>query len=114
MPFVELSSFLPGIIRHCLGESDETSYMVLRTMIARYRNGWLGLRERIGARVPGSDLSLLEYSVATLAVYGWTNREVSWFLGIAENTVKHYLSNAYRKLEVKNRGELVAKFRPKR
>ncbi|MBE6471152.1 MAG: hypothetical protein E7000_05515 [Coriobacteriaceae bacterium] len=106
MPFVELSAFMPGLIRHCLHGKDEASYLELRSMIRAQRAGWHALRERLHLPVLGAKLSILEYCSVALVIWGWSNRETARFLGVAENTVKHYLTNAYQKLGVKNRGEL--------
>lgn len=37
---------------------------------------------------------------------GWTNKEISAHLGISVNTVKHYLTDIFSKLNVKKRDEL--------
>ena len=37
---------------------------------------------------------------------GWSNKEISASLGIAVNTVKHYLTDIFSKLKVNKRSEL--------
>lgn len=37
---------------------------------------------------------------------GWTNKEIGEHLGISINTVKHYLTDIFCKLNVKKRDEL--------
>ena len=106
-PFVEMSACMPGLARRCLHGEDESSFVLLRTLVMRYRKGWHDLRARAGRPVIGESLSILEYTCATLAVWGWQNRETAQFLKLSENTVKHYLTNAYQKLGVKNRGQLM-------
>jgi two-component system nitrate/nitrite response regulator NarL len=48
-------------------------------------------------------LSSREREVAEWAAAGARNKEIAWKLGICEGTVKLHLSNAYRKLKVRNR-----------
>lgn len=107
MPFIEMSMLVPGLVRHCLHDVDEPSYLMLRALVQRYRKGWHGLRVQYGASSPCESLSVLEYAVGMLAVWGWRNREIALYLRVTENTVKHYLTNVYQKLDVKNRSQLV-------
>jgi DNA-binding NarL/FixJ family response regulator len=51
----------------------------------------------------GSVLTAREGEVAQWAAAGARNKEIAWQLGICEGTVKLHLSNAYRKLKVRNR-----------
>ena len=51
-------------------------------------------------------LTTMEFSIAMLAGEGWTNKEISAHLGISVNTVKHYLTDIFSKLNVKKRDEL--------
>jgi DNA-binding NarL/FixJ family response regulator len=48
-------------------------------------------------------LSPREREVSEWAAAGARNKEIAWKLGICEGTVKLHLSNAYRKLKVRNR-----------
>ena len=48
----------------------------------------------------------MEFSIAMLASGGWTNKEIGEHLGISINTVKHYLTDIFCKLNVKKRDEL--------
>ena len=47
-----------------------------------------------------------EEAVAKLAALGLKTEEVGECLSISRNTVKYHLSNAYKKLGIKNRVEL--------
>ena len=105
-PFVELAPVTPGLARHCLMDGRPEAYRIMRSMGVGQRAGWHQLRERLGNPAPGDMISALEYSAGALAIWGWPNREIASFLGISDNTVKHYLSNVYQKLGVGSRGEL--------
>ena len=52
------------------------------------------------------ELATMEFSIAMLASGGWTNKEIGEHLGISINTVKHYLTDIFCKLNVKKRDEL--------
>lgn len=109
-PFVEMNACVPGLARHCLRGKNEAMYKVLRSMICRHREGWHGLRSKRRHPVQGDNLSALEYSTTALVAWGWTNREIANYMGISENTVKHYLTNSYQKLGLKNRGQIIQAF----
>ena len=105
-PFVEMSSAIPGLLRRHLDECDEQDRLFLRTTVARYRKSWHYLRARCHRPVAGEGLSIMEYTVSAMAVWGWSNRDIASFLELSENTVKHYLTGAYQVLGVKSRREL--------
>ena len=55
----------------------------------------------------GEPLSRREWEVACLAVSGLTNRQIAHELRLAEATVKRHLANAYPKLGVGSRAEML-------
>ncbi|MBD0379511.1 helix-turn-helix transcriptional regulator [Paenibacillus sp. WST5] len=55
-------------------------------------------------------LSDREKEVVELLVKGYTNLEIAGSLYISEITVKKHLSNIFRKLDVKNRTQLINKY----
>ncbi|UOQ48468.1 response regulator transcription factor [Gracilibacillus caseinilyticus] len=54
-----------------------------------------------------NDLNNRELEIIQLMKKGWTNRMIADQLGISEGTVKNYLSIIYKKLNIKNRVELL-------
>ena len=48
----------------------------------------------------------MEFSIDHAGKWGWTNKEIGEHLGISINTVKHYLTDIFCKLNVKKRDEL--------
>ena len=58
-------------------------------------------------RVDLSALTAQELSVARMAAQGLTNRQVATALFVSVRTVEFHLSNAYRKLQVNRRAQLV-------
>jgi LuxR family maltose regulon positive regulatory protein len=52
-------------------------------------------------------LSAREQQVTALVKQGLANKEIAYRMGIAEGTVKIYLSKVFRKLHVSSRCELI-------
>jgi DNA-binding CsgD family transcriptional regulator len=67
-----------------------------------------GARPRRAARSGRAALTATEERVARMAAHGPTNREIAQALFVTEKTVEAHLSNAYRKLGIRARGELAA------
>jgi DNA-binding CsgD family transcriptional regulator len=66
---------------------------------------------RIGGRAPSrGHLTESERRIAGLVAEGHTNREVAAALFVTEHTVEGTLTRVYRKLGVRSRGELAARF----
>ena len=51
-----------------------------------------------------------EAEVVRWVLEGWSNKQVSELLCIAEKTVKFHLTNVYKKLKITKRAELIWKF----
>ena len=106
------------IVHYDYGDFKPTPYFVLDTrgeklleyldrMIASF-----GLAPETESEKP-QELSLLsrrERDVAELAVKGLTNLEISDKLYLSEATVKKHLVNIYKKLQIKNRMQLVHRY----
>ena len=56
---------------------------------------------------PISTLSAREYEVAGLVALGYSNKLIAYELGLQTSTVSSYLTNAFRKLGVSSRVDLV-------
>lgn len=63
-------------------------------------------QEREAAPAQADLLSEAERRVASLAAYGYTNREISARLYVATSTVEQHLTRAYRKLHITRRQDL--------
>jgi DNA-binding NarL/FixJ family response regulator len=64
--------------------------------------------DSIEAAETKSSLSNREIEIAGLITEGYTNKEIAQKLFIAENTVKVHVKNILKKLELRNRQQLVA------
>ncbi len=66
--------------------------------------------ERAGGYPAGNELTSSEQRVATLAAAGLTTREIAAQLFMSPKTVEAHLANTYRKLGIRSRAELGARF----
>jgi len=55
------------------------------------------------------NFSRREMQVVKYVIKGFSNKEIASALGLSEDTVKEYLSNAFRKAGVNNRTALAVK-----
>lgn len=89
-----------------LRSRDPEAYQRITEGVISFSRGWMALHNPENRRKVTGELSTMEFSIAMLASGGWTNKEIGEHLGISINTVKHYLTDIFCKLNVKKRDEL--------
>ena len=72
----------------------------------RFSSGWRRVHNPITGHDVADDLTTTEFAVCMLAARGWTTREIAGHLNISANTAKRHISEAMKKLKVKNRKNL--------
>ena len=72
----------------------------------RFSSGWRRVHNPMTGHDVADDLTTTEFAIAMLAARGWTTWEIAKHLNISANTVKTHVSEAMRKLHVKNRKDL--------
>ena len=72
----------------------------------RFSSGWRRVHNPITGHDVADDLTTTEFAIAMLAARGWTTREIASHLNISANTAKRHISEAMKKLKVKNRKDL--------
>ena len=105
-PFIEHHGLLRGLIEACIRNRDPEAYQRITEGVIFFSRGWMALHNPENRRKVTGELSTMEFSIAMLASGGWTNKEIGEHLGISINTVKHYLTDIFCKLNVKKRDEL--------
>lgn len=105
-PFIEHHGLLRGLIEACIRNRDPEAYQRITEGVISFSRGWMALHNSENRRKVTGELSTMEFSIAMLASGGWTNKEIGEHLGISINTVKHYLTDIFCKLNVKKRDEL--------
>ena len=105
-PFIEHHGLLRGLIEAWIRNRDPEAYQRITEGVISFSRGWMALHNPENRRKVTGELSTMEFSIAMLASGGWTNKEIGEHLGISINTVKHYLTDIFCKLNVKKRDEL--------
>lgn len=105
-PFIEHHGLLRGLIEACIRKSDPDAYRRITEGVLSFSRGWMTIHNPETEWKVTNELSTMEFSIAMLASGGWTNKEIAEHIGISVNTVKHYLTNIFCKLNVKKRDEL--------
>ncbi len=72
----------------------------------RFSSGWRRVHNPITGHDVADDLTTTEFAIAMLAARGWTTQEIARHLNISANTAKRHISEAMKKLKVKNRKDL--------
>lgn len=72
----------------------------------RFSSGWRRVHNPITGHDVADDLTTTEFAIAMLAARGWTTQEIAQHLNISANTAKRHISEAMKKLKVKNRKDL--------
>ena len=105
-PFIEHHGLLRGLIEACIRNRDPEAYQRITEGVIFSAGAWMALHNPENRRKVTGELSTMEFSIAMLASGGWSNKEIGEHLGISINTVKHYLTDIFCKLNVKKRDEL--------
>lgn len=105
-PFIEHHGLLRGLVEACIRNRDPEAYQRITKGVISFSRGWMALHNPENRRKVTGELSTMEFSIAMLASGGWSNKEIGEHLGISINTVKHYLTDIFCKLNVKKRDEL--------
>lgn len=105
-PFIEHHGLLRGLIEACIRKSDPEAYRRITDGVISFSRGWMAIHNPETQKKVTNELSTMEFSIAMLASGGWTNKEIAEHLGLSVNTVKHYLTDIFCKLNVKKRDEL--------
>lgn len=72
----------------------------------RFSSGWRRVHNPVTGHDVADDLTTTEFAIAMLAARNWTTQEIAEHLDISANTVKTHVSEAMRKLHIKNRKDL--------
>lgn len=105
-PFIEHHGVLRGLIEVCIRKTDADVYKRIIEGVMSFSRGWMEIHNTKAKRKVTNELSAMEFSIAMMASDGWTNKEIASYMEISVNTVKHYLTDIFSKLNVKKREEL--------
>lgn len=131
-PEMELAVLAQGVVACCSPDMPEAECRQILEVVSK-KGAWLsssGIRALVyrlqnlsrqqhtphnagegGGESPGQNTDSLtrrEQEIARLVLSGKSNREIAEHLGIAERTIKAHLTAIFRKLDVKNRAQMMA------
>lgn len=102
----EHHGLLQGLIETCLKDDFPEDYERIIAITYRFSYGWRRIHNPDTQEVVADNLTTTEFTIAMLANRGWTNVEISEYLGISERTVKQRLTDIFNKLNIDNRKQL--------
>lgn len=104
--FGEHHGLLCGTLEAVIKKDWPEDFRRIIAITYRFSEGWRKVHNPITGHDVSDNLTTTEFAAAMLAARGWTNQEISAHMNISVNTVKHYVSIAMQKLNVKHRQEL--------
>lgn len=105
-PFIEHHGLFQGLIEVCIRKNDPDAYKRITDGVLSFSRGWMAVHNPETKNKVTDELTVMEFSIAMQASGGWTNKEIAAHMGISVNTVKHYLTDIFCKLDIKKREEL--------
>ncbi len=105
-PFIEHHGLLQGLLEATIRKSNPKLYKRISQSSIAFSRGWMTIHNHESKSHVTDALTTMEFSIAMLACRNWSNQEIGDYLGISLNTVKHYLSDIFMKLDVSKRDKL--------
>lgn len=104
--FGEHHGLLGGMLEAVIKQKWPQDFKRIISITYRFSKGWRKVHNPVTGHEVADNLTTTEFAAAMLAARGWTNREIGEHMNISANTVKHYISSALQKLNIKHRQEL--------
>lgn len=105
-PFIEHHGLLQGVLEACVRKSEPQLYRRLVKGVLSFSRGWIKLHNPSTDNKVTELLTPMEFSIAMLACRGWSNQEIGEMMELSLNTVKHYMTVIFEKLDLKKREQL--------
>lgn len=102
----EHHGLLGGMLEAVIKPISPEDFKRIIDITYRFSSGWRRVHNPITGHDVADDLSTTEFAVAMLTARGWTHQEIAEHMNISANTVKSYIMQVKKKLNVKNRKEL--------
>ncbi len=104
--FGEHHGLLGGMLEAVLKKEDPEAFRRIIAITYKFSAGWRKIHNPETGHSVADNLTTTEFAAAMLAARDWTNKEIAAHMGIAENTVKHYIATVLQKLNITQRSEL--------
>ncbi len=105
-PFGEHHGLLCGMLEAVIKKDYPDDFNRMIDITYSFSAGWRKIHNKDTGRNVADDLTTTEFAIAMLAARDWSNKEISYHLGISTNTVKMHISSALQKLGISQRKEL--------
>lgn len=102
----EHHGLLQGLIEACMKKDYPEDYARIIDITYKFSAGWRRIHNPDTNEDVADNLTTTEFTIAMLANRGWTNKEISEYLGITQRTVKQHLTCVFNKLNIENRKQL--------
>ncbi len=104
--FGEHHGLLCGMIEAVIKKDYPEDFNRIIDITYSFSSGWRKIHNKDTGRNVADDLTTTEFAIAMLAARDWSNKEISYHLGISINTVKMHVSSALQKLGISQRKDL--------
>lgn len=105
-PFIEYHGLLQGTLEVYIRKSEPELYKKLVDGVIAFSRGWMKIHNPQMQKMVTDLLTPMEFSIAMLACRDWTNQEIGDYLGLSVNTVKHYITEIFEKLNIDKRSKI--------
>lgn len=104
--FGEHHGLLGGMLEATLKQDFPEDFKRIIAITYRFSSGWRRVHNPETGHDVADNLTTTEFAAAMLAARGWTNQEIGDHMNISPNTVKRYISQALKKLNIEHRQDL--------
>lgn len=104
--FGEHHGLLGGMLEAVLKQDFPEDFKRIIAITYRFSSGWRRVHNPETGHDVADNLTTTEFAAAMLAARGWTNQEIGDHMNISPNTVKRYISQVLKKLNIEHRQDL--------
>ena len=104
--FGEHHGLLGGMLEAVIKPNWPEDFKRIIAITYKFSAGWRKVHNPETGHEVADDLSTTEFAAAMLAARGWTNIEIAEHMNLSVNTVKKHISQAMKKLQIKDRKDL--------
>lgn len=104
--FGEHHGLLGGMLEAVLKQDFPEDFKRIIAITYRFSSGWRRVHNPETGHDVADNLTTTEFAAAMLAARGWTNQEIGDHMNISPNTVKRYISQVLKKLNIEHHQDL--------
>ena len=104
--FGEHHGLLGGMLEAVIKQDFPEDFKRIIAITYRFSSGWRRVHNPETGHDVADNLTTTEFAAAMLAARGWTNQEIGDHMNISPNTVKRYISQVLKKLNIEHRQDL--------